>query len=515
MNDATRSTARSTTPSGDLSSENRPSPRSRVREHLHPGRMLLLSALALFLLLIAGSAYADGPTGAGPTDPMMVPESGSTIAAQTTRWFYFDYTTEKMRSRGRGGAGTRVPASVTLDAPGIDGITFAIYTPTQAQDWLRDPTTAPVGRGTPYTDTSNGLITHNAYWAGGFNVSGRYLIAVTNINAAQVAFLLTVDGESVLLYPVVEPSPTPTLYVPFAAPVIPTGTVAGKILFETATGGDIYTVNGDGSGLQRLTHGIDPSWSPDGKQIVFARWDNTNPGLFLANADGSNERLLFGANRVRWPRMSSDGKYVVFSQDKTQVETKRVWKLGMVEVATGKLTEPQCGQLCYQPSWGTDGATVYYADPDRAVMATNVFKGSPWLIGPTGSYWDGSMARPIVNWPPIQDTEVSPDGQRIVYSIQAHDRWEVNIVSVYGGGGAGVTAPDDWAYFSGTVVHNVAPTWSPDGKQILFLSDRHGKWEFFVANADGSGVTQVLKNVTDQISLKFDYENERLMDWSQ
>lgn len=488
--------------------------------------------LILFMLVAIAAAvpvaFAGTPTGAGPNDPLMVPTGGQTIAPNTTLWFYFDYVSDKSgggggpgRFRGGGpsrGASGQTTASITVDANGVGGLAFGVYTPDQANSWLSDPTTEPVGQGTPYRDTSNGNITHDLYWAGGFNVTGRYLIAVTNSNSVPVTFSLTVTGETVTLYPAATVVPTPTLPVPFTPSVAPTGTLQGKVVFETATGGEIWTVNGDGSNLTRVSHGIDPSWSSDGKQIVFARWDNTNPGLFIANADGSNERLLFAAPKIRWPRMSPDGKYIVFSQDKSKSDREIVWKLGLIDLATGKLTEPQCSQLCFVPSWGSDSATLVYTDPNIGILRTNAFQGAESLIGPTGTYWDSGagIARPIVNWPQIQDSVLSADGKRIAYSMQAHDRWELNMMNADGSGQTGVTSPDPVQYYLLDIaVHNVAPVWSPNNQEILFLSDRNGKWEFFVTDPSGQNIRQVLKNVTDQVAVNFTFNNERMMDWSK
>ncbi|HEX7588717.1 MAG TPA: hypothetical protein VF478_10415 [Anaerolineae bacterium] len=493
--------------------------------------IFLGSAICLGLSIVS-SVGAAAPTGSSPNDPLMVPTKAQTIAPNTTVWFYFDYPVgTKAGGPGggpgggggpRGGPGSssgQEKVSVTVDANGNQGLQLAVYTPEQAANWVGDPSATPVGRGTPYTDTSNDQVVHDLYWSGGFNASGRYQVAVTNNSASGISFTMTVTGETVTLYPAAAAAATPTLYVPITVTPVPTATITGKIVFETATGGDIYTVNGDGSNLTRVSRGIDPAWSPDGTQITFARWDNAAPGVYVANADGSNERLIFSAPRIRWPRWSPDGKYIVFSQDKSKSDNNTIWKLGLVDVATGKLTEPQCSQLCFVPSWGKDSTTIVYTDPNVAIMSTSILGGPASLVlRPKGSYLDSgaNIWRPIEHMPTIQNSELSPDGKSIVYAQQAADRWEVNLVSADGGSTAAVTSPDPiLSFLFDKVVHNTAPIWSTDSQLILFLSDRNGKWEFFVSDPSGANVRQVLKNVTDQVTVKFTYENERMMDWTR
>jgi dipeptidyl aminopeptidase/acylaminoacyl peptidase len=69
---------------------------------------------------------------------------------------------------------------------------------------------------------------------------------------------------------------------------------------------EIYSVRVDGSYMERLTRNTwewdkHPSWSPDGKQIVF--YSNRETGrlqLWVMNADGSNQHLLFNSPDNDW-----------------------------------------------------------------------------------------------------------------------------------------------------------------------------------------------------------------------
>jgi dipeptidyl aminopeptidase/acylaminoacyl peptidase len=167
----------------------------------------------------------------------------------------------------------------------------------------------------------------------------------------SIQYRLYVQGGTVTLFPV--PTPTslyPYLDNPFATP-IPSGNITGTFVFQESSGGNIYTMTGDGAPLKKITNGIDPSWSPDGKQIAFTRWYEP-VGLYVINADGTNETRVWNGQRFQSPRWNPDGKRIAFTQPKGRIDditscfgtrcftvapdTK--WKIGVVEL--NKVIDP-------------------------------------------------------------------------------------------------------------------------------------------------------------------------------
>src|SRR5262245_1034958 len=87
--------------------------------------------------------------------------------------------------------------------------------------------------------------------------------------AAVVAILVAVAGITVAVRAFSNGPPTPPVH-PSPIPS-PKGSL---ILFTTQSPSDpspaIAVMRSDGTGIRRLVHGVDPTWSPDGTQIAFS-----------------------------------------------------------------------------------------------------------------------------------------------------------------------------------------------------------------------------------------------------
>ncbi|MEM7201031.1 MAG: LpqB family beta-propeller domain-containing protein [Planctomycetota bacterium] len=94
---------------------------------------------------------------------------------------------------------------------------------------------------------------------------------------------------------------------------------------------DIFLANADGSEERNLTPKSDDAWdvdpaaSRDGKRVVYSSWRNDRSHIWMVDSDGSNPRQLTDGDVTdRRPRLSPNGKRIVF--DRTEaVGGSRLW----------------------------------------------------------------------------------------------------------------------------------------------------------------------------------------------
>jgi len=125
----------------------------------------------------------------------------------------------------------------------------------------------------------------------------------------------------------------------------------------------LYIMNSDGSGPQRLTdmgYATSPSWSPDGQFITFA-WDRKyGPGApggqdiyviqTTPNAKGEYPiiQLTYDGGRCDFPSWSPDGKHIVYANSADgRADHMRIWTM----LADGRQRRPLTGPGADMPNW--------------------------------------------------------------------------------------------------------------------------------------------------------------------
>lgn len=316
-------------------------------------------------------------------------------------------------------------------------------------------------------------------------------------------------------------------------------TNAGRLVFMTGSGGDLYVINSDGTNLRHLASGvIDPVVSPDGRQVAFTRWDGAEFGtLYVLNLDGSGERAILSETRqAKSPAWSPDGQEIIvsfqhgglrdpspecrtFDPDdgfqlpgnikitKTHVGVNGVtvcfvrledlqWGLRRVNVATGKFEDMPADTYTYNPAWDPTNPWRVIYDGDKGLMQLDVTNGS---------------RQPITT--DLRDTGpvFSPNGAQLALTYKQHDHWEVYTYDLQTGARQRLTKPP---ILADPQYNSAAPAWSPDGSQLAFVTDRSGRWEIWVMDADGSNQRPLFPpEVQAQLGLTYNGVNERMLNW--
>jgi hypothetical protein len=490
--------------------------------------------LILLILMLPGLTLVStaSAAGTGPGNAEAPATDWQPLAAGESQWYAFYY------------AGDNSQIQVRLQAMPRGSAGFVVWTPELIGRWALGQRVEPIGRGSDDRSTDAALT-----WSGSFTTAGTYYVVVERA-AGQPGtsyYLLEIEGDGVS-FPAptaaaTTQSATATTSAPSLAETQPKSALAsqltGKLVFQTTYGGPFYTINADGSGLQRITNGIDPAWSPDGQQIAFVRWEDPR-GVWVVNADGTNAHRVFDWSETRYPSWSPDGQEIVFSRQKNSggggglpagvpgtnsdvsgsarrpppgppggAHSDSGSTLGIVNLSDGTFREPlPVSVVDSTPDWSPDGTQIVIAG-NNGLMVQSVDGQDSWQL--TTDPYDTTPA-----W--------SPDGTKVAFVRRQHDHWEIYVVDVNTGQQTRLTTTpaltDGSSPVDSVAASSVSPAWSPDGNYIAFLTDRAasttagGAWQIWVMKADGSAAAPLFDTELNGLTLNYVFAGERAIDWT-
>lgn len=242
-----------------------------------------------------------------------------------------------------------------------------------------------------------------------------------------------------------------------------------RIAYVSTSGGrfkEIYVAHLDGSEKYQVTNNrtinLSPSWTPDGKAILYTSYKDRNPSLYLFNLYSGKDVKFSGRTGLNLGgEWSPDGQFVAVSLERGG--NTDIYLLDRTGAISRRLTDSP--SIDVSPSWSPDGRQLVFVS-DRSgspqLYIMDIASQKTRRLTFSGSY----------NTSPAW----SPRGDKIAYIGRVGGHFSIFTIGVDGGEATQLT-------------HNAAdnedPSWAPDGRFLVFSSNRAGRYHLYIMQATG------------------------------
>ncbi|CUS31969.1 Tol-Pal system beta propeller repeat protein TolB [Candidatus Nitrospira nitrificans] len=243
---------------------------------------------------------------------------------------------------------------------------------------------------------------------------------------------------------------------------------------ELGTARELFVMDYDGYDPRQLTAdgflNLMPRWSPDRRFLVFTTYRNRNTQDIdmIELATGKRWTLVAQGGLNITPVLSPDGNSLAYSS--SHEGNAELYRLDTKTKAVQRLTTHAAGDL--SPSWSPSG---------RELVFTSDRSGGPQIFLMSA---DGSNVRRLTfegdyNAAPAW----SPRGNWIAYVCRTPKK-EYKLC---------VITPDGQKRLQLTTGLGVddSPSWSPDGRHLVFSSTVEGKSQIYMIDADGKDLERI------------------------
>ncbi len=287
------------------------------------------------------------------------------------------------------------------------------------------------------------------------------------------------------------------------------------------------------------------AWLPDGTRMIIVDKDSPQDpaGLYLFSLNTREKRRLtrppVGAGDDDGPAISPDGRWLAFSRG---TEISRLYVLEL----TGDLSpegEPKqitnVNQHANSPVWTPDGREIVFSmglylehslyrmrisggkanPPERLTYAGegawypaishhgNRLAFMRWVGGgseiwraevPTQTKRAAPPVRLVWSTKDDEEPEYSPDGRQIVFKSNRSGRLEIWACGHDG------TNPSQLTFRAGE--NTFLPRWSPDGRHILFTSNPDGNNDLFLIDSEGGPTRRLTSEPSNEVAAVFSHD---------
>ncbi len=254
---------------------------------------------------------------------------------------------------------------------------------------------------------------------------------------------------------------------------------------------EVHIMDWDGHNDKQITKhksiAISPDWSEDGKHVAYTAFVNRkigkgpmkkNPDLFMYDINSGKRWLVSYRDGINsGANFMPNNKELLVTLSKNR--TADIYRMSLDGKTIKQITHGPGSAMNVEPAISPDGTKIAFSS-DRS--------GKPMIYVMNV---DGSNAKRITFAGHYNATPTwSPDGKQIAFAGYDKDKGNFDVFLV-NADGTGLTRLTSAKKANGKFAQNEEPTFAPDGRHVLFISDRTGRRQIYMVDTDGSNERRI------------------------
>jgi len=230
-------------------------------------------------------------------------------------------------------------------------------------------------------------------------------------------------------------------------------------------------------------------------EIAYVSFDSDVSKIIVMNADGSDQvSLTENYGEYSYPSWSPDGNRLAMRIDYPSgsgIATMDVQGSGLTIAGSQPIAITSV--FSDAPDWSPDGnQLVFMSSGSSGGWALERYEIASGILNQIPS---------IPIW--LRDPKWSPDGQKILFSLDVDNNGNSDIY-VANIDGTGLTQLTNNDFYEGS------PNWSPDGQKIVFTAKAVDNQDLYIMNLDGSSLTQLTNDPADEFDAAWSPDGTRI-----